>query len=308
MNATNLSSIDLNLLVVFQAIKEESSLTRASERLGLSQPAVSHALRRLRALFNDPLFIRTQVGVQPTAVADQLAAPISQALALVESSLRWREAFQPATSSRRFRLSMSDIGEFVYVPPLLERISREAPGVDLEILSVETPRLTEALRLGEIDLAIGYLPGLRTSTSHERLFLDRYICLVRAGHPLRARTLTLSAFGKLPHVSVSSASTGHRMIEELMIEQNIRRRELLRLPHLSVIPEVIQRTDLAATLPHTVAKVFAKRGQFRIYEHPAKLPSIEVTLHWHARFNADPANAWLRRLVIEVLHDLPDRL
>lgn len=303
MNAVDFRSIDLNLLVVFKAIKEEGSLTRAGQRLGLTQPAVSHALRRLRVLFNDPLFVRLQVGVQPTAVADQLAAPIDQALALIESSLSWRDEFDPRTANRRFKISMSDIGEFVYVPPLLDRISREAPSVDLEVVAVEMPRLTDALRVGEIDLAIGYLPGLRASTMHEPIFRDRHICIVRADHPMRARSMSIDAFSRLAHVSVTSTSSGHRMVEELLLEQQIRRRVALRLPHLTAIPEVIQRTDLAATLPHAVARIFAERGRFRIYEHPAKLPPIEVTAHWHARFNGDPANCWLRRLVVDVLRE-----
>lgn len=300
------NDVDLNLLVVFRAIKEESSLTRAGMRLGISQSAVSHALRRLRALLKDPLFIRMQTGVQSTAVADELAIPVGEALALVDSLLGRRNAFDPATSSRRFKLALSDVGELVYIPPLLELMSREAPSVDLEVVRVDMARLTEALRNGEVDLAVGYLPGVAGSTRHAVAFRDREVCVVRSGHPLRARSLSLSAFRKLAHVAVSSRSSAHRDMEDLLLAQGIDRRIALRLPHLSTIPNVIERTDFAATLPYTLARFFARHHHIRLYEHPARLPPIDVTMHWHALFDHDTANEWLRRRVLDLLRTYND--
>jgi DNA-binding transcriptional LysR family regulator len=306
MGDAGVGAMDLNLLLVFRAIHEERSLTRASARLGIGQSAVSHALRRLRALVDDPLFIRTQAGVQPTAEADELAAPINEALALIESSLGRRKAFDARTSDRRFRLALSDVGELVYIPLLLDALSHEAPSVDLEVVPVDAAKLTEALRTGEVDLAVGYLPDLAGTTRHALAFQDRQVCVVRSGHPLRARTMSLAAFGMLAHVAVSSRCSAHRDVEELLQAQEVRRRIALRLPHLGTIPNVLECTDLVATLPFTVARFFGQRSRLRIYEHPARLPPIDVTIHWHARFDHDPGNAWLRGRLLALLRTCGD--
>lgn len=300
MHKMNVNTVDLNLLRVFLAIWEAGSLTVAGERLGLTQPAMSHALGRLRRLFDDPLFVRTPAGMEPTAAAERLFEPLDAALALVRATLHAEEHFDPASATHTFRMSMSDMSEFYFLPPLIARLEREAPGIKLEVVQVQVERLADALRTREIDLAIGYLPGLERDSRVQRLFGDRHVCMVRAGHPRAGRKLTVDALAGMKHAFVSSAATGHRQVEHWLLEAGVHRNIVLQLPHFTVAPEIVRNTDLAVLLPRSIAQRFNRGRTYRLLEIPVALPAIDVCLYWHARFDADQALRWFRDLMAEM--------
>ncbi|MGH8778418.1 LysR family transcriptional regulator [Paraburkholderia sp.] len=297
------NDVDLNLLRVFQAILEERSLTRAGQRLGLSQPAVSYSLGRLRALFDDPLFVRTTGSMLPTPTASQLATPVNRALASIREVLRHGNHFDPAASSREFHLSMSDLGELVFLPLLCERLQRSAPGVRMTAQQVPLADVEDKLRLGQLDFAIGNMPALKAATHHAVLFHEPYVCLTRKRPKLPKGTLTRDAFLAMRHVQVESSESSHRNIEPSLQAAGLYRDIALRVPHFTVVPQIIQRTDWMVTVPQRVAKLFNERGDFAIYRIPADVPEVEVTVHWHETFDTDEGNRWFRALIIDTLRE-----
>ena len=293
----NVRALDLNLLRVFDAVLRGRSVTAAAGQLELTQPAVSNALARLRGAFGDALFLRTPRGMEPTPFARELAEPVRQALALLESALAHGPGFDPATSSRNFRFYMSDLGQIEFLPPLVERLRRVAPDVRLEAVALELEDISHTLAAGSLDVAMGFLPGLGPPLRRKALFRDPYVCLVRAGHPIA--TLTKKTFLEASHALVSYRG-GHRVIEEALERAGLARRIVLRVPHFTVVPMVLERTDLILTLPARVARVYERSGAFRSLPPPVPIPSAEVAVHWHERFDVDPGNRWLREQLVEL--------
>ncbi len=296
----NVTDIDLNLLRAFDAIATEGSVTVAGERIGLSQPAMSNALARLRALFDDPLFVRTPRGMRSTPFAQQLAQPVREALRLIQGALQQHAGFDPASSGNTFRLSMSDIGEMVFLPGLLERVKRAAPGVKIEVARISIKDTHAQLEAGELDLAVGFLPGLTTGMRQQPLFREHYVCMLRADHPVIGAKISAKQFRQAAHVLVSYAGTGHQVIEESFVKEGLDGRIAARVPDFLVVPMILARTELIVTLPSRVAAVFAQLGKFKVLELPIDMPSFEVRLHWHQRFHQDPANRWLREVMAEL--------
>ena len=295
----NVSDIDLNLLRVFDAVLRDKSVTAAAGRLGLTQPAVSNALARMRALFGDPLFVRAASGMDATPFARELAEPVRQALALLESALAHGPGFDPATSSRAFRFYMSDLGQIEFLPPLVERTQRVAPGVRLEALALEVEDISDALATGALDLAVGFLPGLGPPLRRKQLFRDPYVCLMRADHPDIEKKLTRKKFLAASHALVSYRG-GHRVIEEALERAGIARRIALRVPHFTVVPMVLSRTNLILTLPERVARVYQRLGKFKSLPPPVPIPPADVGVHWHERFDGDAGNRWLRQQLLDL--------
>jgi DNA-binding transcriptional LysR family regulator len=293
----NVHDIDLNLLRVFDAVLHEKGVTPAAARLGLTQPAVSNALARLRKILGDALFVRTPRGMDATPFARELAEPVRQALALLESALAHGPGFDPATATRAFRFYMSDLGQIEFLPPLVQR---DAPAVRLEAIALEVEDIADALAAGGLDLAVGFLPGLGAPVRRQALFKDPYLCLMREDHP--TETLTKKRFLEASHALVTYRG-GHRVIEEAMERAGVARRIALRVPHFTVVPMVLERTDLILTLPARVARVFERRGKLKALPPPVPIPQAEVAVHWHERFEADPGNRWLRGLMVELYSD-----
>ena len=294
----NVQDIDLNLLRVFDAVLHEGGVTPAAARLGLTQPAVSNALARLRKLFGDALFVRTPAGMDATPFARELAEPVRQALALLESALAHGPGFDPASATRSFRFYMSDLGQIEFLPPLIERVESRAPGVRLEAAALDVEDIAGALASGTLDLAVGFLPALGPPIERRALFRDPYVCLMRRDHEITS--LTKKKFLEASHVLVSYRG-GHRVIEEAFERAGIR--AALRVPHFTVVPLVLERTDLVLTLPSRVARVYERQGKLKALPLPLPIPVADVGAHWHERFEADPGNRWLREQVIELFSD-----
>jgi len=296
----NIRDTDLNLLRVLDAVLRERSVTGAASRLGLTQPAVSNALARLRRAFDDPLFVRSPRGMDPTPFAQALAEPVHQALGLVEAALAQRAGFDPASSTRGFRFYMSDIGEIFFLPPLIERVRREAPGVRIEAVTLPLADIPAALATGELDVAVGFLPALPPPVRSRRLFRDPYVCMMRVDHPGIRASLTRRAFVEASHVLVSSMGSGHRVIEEALEKHGITRRIALRVPHFTVLPTVLERTDLLLTIPLRIARALEKGGRLKALKLPVPIPAADIGLHWHERVERDPGNVWLRKMMVEL--------
>ena len=293
----DLRRIDLNLLVILDALLGEQHVTRAAERLHLSQPAVSHALARLRDLLGDPLLVRAGSGLMPTARALELAAPLAEILAQVQSLLA-PNTFDPASARRTFRLAMSDYGAAIILPGLIRTLRAEAPGIDLQISHASREGMVEGLLNGDIDLAAGVLPELPGELSSTPLFEERYVCLLDRQSLPAGGVLDLPTYLSRPHVLLEMRGSGTPEIERTLTALRERRRVAISLPHWSVAPELISGTDLILTV--------ASRGLRDIDEQslivvppPFHIPSFTFVLVWHKRRGGDQALNWLNRRIGE---------
>lgn len=300
----DLNKLDLNLLLVFNQLMLERRVSPAAEALGVSQPAVSNALRRLRHLFKDELFLRTARGMEPTPFAEQLAEPIAYALDTIHSALEQRSHFDPVKSDRRFTLGMTDIGEIYFLPPLLTRLHQIAPSVTLDTTRPGIADLKDEMEKGQVDVAVGLLPHLQGGFFRQRLFRQRFVCVFRKQHPLaRKKNVTLADFLDGKHVRVVSAGTGHGEVDRLLQRKGIERRIALTVPHFVAVGYLLQATDLIATLPERLAQRLAEPFGLQYATHPVKLPEHSIDLFWHAKMHQDPGNQWLRRVIYEMFSE-----
>lgn len=290
----NLRDLDLNLLVVFQAVWQERNISAAAERLDMTQSATSNALRRLREHFSDPLFLRTTAGMAPTPLATQLAEPVTQALGTLAAGLDVQQTFDPASSERQFTLGMTDIGEIVFLPALLAHLKRVAPGVSVQALSAPERQMRAGMEDGSIDLAVGFLPALQAGFYQQRLFTQRYICLLGRAWRLTDGKFTREQFLGARHALVNAEGTGHAIIQHMLEAAGVQRAVHLRVPHFVAIPFIVEATDLVVTAPAKLGEALAQRLAIKVVPHPIKLPEFPVNQFWHRRFAHDAGNKWLR--------------
>lgn len=295
-----LHEIDLNLLVVFNHLLAERRVSKVAENLGLSQPAVSNSLAKLRRLFGDELFMRTPKGMEPTPFAEQLAEPVSHALAMIHGGLNQRTSFEPANAQRSFTIGMTDIGEIYFLPQLIERLHRDAPGVVLSTVRNAAVNLRDELESGKVDLAVGLLPQLKAGFYQRRLFMQSYVCLLRRGHRLDKKRITLAEYANAEHLVVVSAGTGHGKVDELLQRSGVARTVRLTVPHYVSVGHILQHSDMVATVPEGLAdRVLQPFGLAKV-PHPAKLPQVAINAFWHAKYHRSPANRWLRTVMFEL--------
>ena len=298
-----LSDIDLNQLVLFQQLMVERRVSRVADNMGLTQPAVSNALAKLRRLFDDELFVRTPGGMMPTPFAEQLAEPIGCALGMIHSGLNQHRPFDPATVKRAVTVGMTDIGEVVFLPALVERLRREAPGISLSTVRNSATNLRDDMEAGKVDLAIGPLPQLKAGFFQRRLFRQRYVCLFRKGHPLDRKRLSLTDFKAAEHLIVVSAGTGHGKVDDLIRRAGVERTVRLTIPHFVSVGHILQRSDLVATVTERLAESLAEPFGLTYRPHPVDLPEIAINVFWHAKVHRSPAHQWLRTVVFELFGD-----
>lgn len=287
-------SFDLNLLRVFDALMRERKVAAAALRLGLSAPALSNALARLRRATGDELFTRTPQGMQPTPRAQAMASTLADALARIEASLGPAPVFDPIRSARHFRLAMTDIGETVFLPTLVRELPTLAPQLTLATVRGSTAELREAMADGRVDLAVGWLPDLSAGFHARRLFEQRYVCLMAAAHPLARGRLTPARLAAARHAVVLAEGTGHERVERLLKAAGVRRPTVLQLPHFAAVPHIVAASDLVATVPHKLAERVAGPFGLAVREWPLALPSFAVDVFWHRRVHQDAGNRWLR--------------
>ncbi len=303
----DLRDIDLNLLVVFNQLLLDRNVSTAADKLGLTQPAVSNSLKRLRSVLKDELFLRTSKGMEPTPYALHLAEPVIYALNTLQTALTTRDSFDPLSSTRTFNLAMTDIGEMYFMPPLMDVLAQRAPHIRISTLRPNAGNLKEDMESGSVDLAMGLLPDLQTGFFQRRLFRHRYVCMFRKDHPSAKSPMSLKQFSELEHVGVVALNTGHGEVDGLLERAGIKRRMRLVVPHFIAVGHILQSTDLIATVPQRFAVRCEAPFGLTTSPHPAKLPDIAINLFWHAKYNRDPANMWLRQLFVELFSDANGR-
>lgn len=297
--------IDLNLLLVLDAVYRSGSVTAAARDLNLSQPAVSKRLNHLRRLFSDRLFIRSTSGVDPTPTAHALAGPIGLALDSLRRAVDYEEAFVPAASSRTFRLFMSDLAQMVVLPRLVSWSARAAPLVKWDAASVPAGNdYTQALSAGKADLAIGYFAHGDESLRCQTLFIDPYVGVVRSDHPVIRDGISFEQFLRTPHLMYRPVGGGHNaqddFIDRAFVASNADRRVAIFLAHAGGLAGAIRRTDALAILPRALAEACTRTQDVSLWPLPVDLPKVQVSQYWHARHQRDPAHRWMRRALAQI--------
>ena len=298
-----LKDIDLNLLLVFHQLLMERRVSRVAEKLGLSQPAISNALNRLRRLLGDELFLRTSKGMEPTPYAIQLAEPIAYALSTIHNSLNQRASFDPASSERRFTIGVTDIGEIYFLPKLMDVLARVAPHVSVSTVRNTAVNLRDEMEAGHVDIAMGLLPQLKAGFFQRRLFRQHYVCMFRQGHALDKPKITLKQFSEAEHVVVVAEGTGHSMVDESIERKGIHRNVKLTVPHFVAVGHILSSSDMIATVPERYARECVKPFGLKYVKHPVALPEIGINVFWHAKYHKEPGNQWLRGVVFDAFSD-----
>ncbi|MGC7411310.1 LysR family transcriptional regulator [Pandoraea pneumonica] len=300
----DLHTVDLNLLVVFQHLYNARRVSRVAEALGVTQPAVSNALARLRKLFNDELFVRTSRGMLPTPMAIELAEPVAAALDALHGVFNRQVAFDPATSRKAFQIAMTDIGEVHFLPRLMHALGEQAPGITVSTVRNTAINLQEEMAAGQVDLAVGHLPDLTSGFFQRRLFRQKYVCMFRPGHPLdQAGGVSRDDFERAEQVVVVAAGTGHGQVDEFMTRAHVHRNIRLRVPHFVALADILHATDLIATVTEKFAQRSAQHFGLRYVDHPIDVPDIQINLFWHARFHQEPASQWIRTLLFDLFSE-----
>ncbi len=288
----NINTFDLNLLRVFSAIYTERNVSRAALKLGMTQPAISNALIRLRRSCDDPLFVRTSRAMEPTSTATEMFPPIKQVLSILKESFDQPSKFDPLTSQRRFKLLMSDAGETVILAKLMAALYLQAPRVEVEAVQMPHSSYAQALEDGSVDLAFGNLPFLKAGFYQQKLFSDPYLCIASKHHPLvKKKSLKLSDFLSAPHILVTSGNAD-ALVEQALTKKRVKRNIQLRLSNYHVAVEIVSKTGLLATVP---LKVVTPAVQALAL--PFSIQPAEVRQFWHRRAHHDVANKWLRNLL-----------
>lgn len=298
----NWGAIDLNLLVVFDAVMQERSVTRAGQKIGLSQPAMSHALNRLRYMLKDQLFVRTPEGMVPTPRAEQLAAPLRRALSDMQLALE-PDTFSPKEARRDFAIAVNNYAAVVVSPSLVVAATEAAPSVRLDLRPSGTLDVLGLLDRGELDLAVGYFrePGERFALTP--VLEDRFVMAMRRGHPAARRKLTASSFAKLLHLEISSSGEDTGFIDAWLEREKLSRRVAHHAPYLSA-PRILAQSTMVATLSSRIARAFLGADELHIAELPCGSPRVTLHMLWHRRLESQPAQRWLRGLIGSVCERL----
>jgi len=299
----DLSSLDLNLLRVFDAVARERHVTRAAQQLHLSQPAVSNALTRLRQALGDELFLRRPGGVEPTELALSLAQPVAEVLDRLRETLAAHAPFAPATSDRVFSLGLSEYAEAVLAPPLLAHLGRDAPGVLLAIQHADRTNALALLEQGEAQLVIGMLAEPPALFTRLRLLPEAFLVMMRAGHPLAGGPMTVEGFAAFPHLLHSPNGSREGALDGPMREAGHPRRLGAVVAHLAAVPAILRETDMVMALSARLARQMAAAHGLALQPCPVATRHTRLSLVFHRRFEADQGHAWLRRLLLNVARE-----
>ena len=291
-----LNELDLNLFVAFQALYRERSVTKAAEQLGLTQPAMSHKLRRLRDALNDPLFVSSPQGLLPTPTAEALSPIVHEALSALDSAVGATH-FDPATSERHFVLQMADLAEMMVLPKALRLLQEEAPGVTLEVVP-PGPRTGEALERGDVDLGFGAGMSLPGSARTTRLTTDGFVVLSRTGHPATADGLTMQAYLEANHVVVAPRGGPRTFVDQALEAAGHRRKIACRLRRFVTAPFLVAESDNLFTAPRSLYRTLKDRLPLEAHDVPFTIEPVVISMFWHERMHSDPGHIWMRELAM----------
>lgn len=296
----DIRALDLNLLPVLDSLLRQRGVSAAARELGMSQPATSDALRRLRETLGDPLLVRAGGGMLPTPRAQALVRPLAEILDRIRSDVTSARGFTPGESRRRFALCLSDVGSYVLWPRIVQAVRARAPGVTVDLRPLGQAAIAPALESGEVDLAVGAYPALPAGLFQQRLFARRYVCFMRAGHPLAGRRPGVSRFAAAEHLVVPAPSRIQERVDQQLARLGLARRVKLVVPSYLMVPALVDAADFVAVIPGQLADAFRRHGLFATSPLPVTVPAVAIRQHWHRRFHADDGNRWLRGLVAEL--------
>ena len=299
----NANQIDLNLLVVFNEIYQFQHISIVAKRLQLSQPAVSNALARLRTTFNDPLFVRTKQGMQPTPYAEQLSEPIRAALTSITNAINPPENFVPSTSQRQFTLALTDVAEVYFMPRLIAHCMRFAPQITIKTSRIdgnEGDEWMDDLGSGKLDFALGAFINVSEALYQRRLFNQQFVVLMRAAHPKAPTPLTAQDLLIYPHIQVANKTSPYDDINRTLEKAGVFKNNKISVPHFTAVPYIVSQHDLLATVPQKLAQSTALPFNLTYQNHPLTLPSLQTHIFWHKRFHQDAGNIWMRTVIGEV--------
>ena len=300
MQEINLAGVDLNLLVLFDALMAERNVTRAATRVGLTQPAASHALARLRSVFQDPLFVRTPKGMAPTVLAIDAAGPIRSALDQIREVLTAGRAFDAAQSDRVFTIGLSDYAAFLLLPGLLERVERRAPNVRLVVRNTNHVSGLSMIDAGDVELIAGNFPLPPQHMSEDLLCMEEFVCAGRRDHPDLTDRLEGDTYLGLRHLHVSLKGEPQGYIDDLIRSRGLHRNVVVTVGHFLIAPFLLSSTDAIATEPRRIMEPLGKLLNLKLLPPPIDIPAFKVTQIWHKRYDTDKGHKWLRNLICEI--------
>lgn len=301
----HMNDLDLNLLIVMDAMLREHNVSKAAERIGLTQSAMSHALNRLRQYFDDPLFVKTGQAMEPTPKAIALQAVVVDVMGAVRQRILSEAHFDPATAKREFTLCVTDMGEIVFAPVILRLIRQLAPRCTIRTMQVTAEKIEGLLANGEADLAIGTYRMAPESLYKQRLFMHGFSTLVHAKSKIKKR-ISLKEFEKTPQIVVTMSGRSSVAFDSVLEEKGIKRQIVMKTPHFLIVPLLIeQQPDLIATVPTELANVYSRHGVVRAVSPPLELPSYAISQYWHPLFHHEPSIIWLRDLIKKTFESYP---
>lgn len=296
---------DLNLLPVFLALMEERSVTRAAERLGITQPALSNALTRLRTMLQDPLFVRERYGMQPTAKAQELAPAIAAALASLDELVLGQQAFEPAKAQQQITIAPNSYAEYALVPAIVARLRELAPGIALRLTPYGTDLAETGVMSGTTALALGRFIDPPENLVVQHLGDDGLACMVRADHPVvTGKRITKKQFEQLKHVNMLPPGRLRAGLFQMLQREGLKREVAVSVTHFLAMPEMVAVTDYCATLPRLICRQLAGDRRLKILPTPVDLGTFPIEMGWHARYRNDPAHRWLRGLIADVVNEV----
>jgi DNA-binding transcriptional LysR family regulator len=293
-----MAEIDIKSLQVFLEIYASRSVSQAAVRLSLSQPTISFSLAKLREHYQNPLFVRSSVGMEPTPFATELYAGATGLLASFDAVSKQRSAFDPALSKRSFRIAMSDLSQIVLLPGLLDKLRSAAPGTTIRVVTIDD-HTADLLESGEVDLAVGFMPQLNAGFYQQKLMTQHYVGLMALNHPRLAAQPTISDYLAEGHVLVTTSGTGHAVVER-MLRCHGQRRIVLEVPSYLGLTSIIGKTDLLATVPRRLAELIGDSDLVRRFALPFDVSTYQIKQHWHERSHHDAAHRWVRTLLTEL--------
>jgi DNA-binding transcriptional LysR family regulator len=300
MSTMHIDDLDLTQIRLLAELLRSRSVSRAAQRIGVSQSAASHALGKLRIKVGDPLFTRTPDGFQPTPFGARLGKASSEALDALIAGLGSSDQFDPSTTTRVFSFFMNDVGQMVLLPPLLKYLKQKAPGASARVFPVPMENPGSALSSGTVDFAAGFFDNLTTGIFQNLIFHERYVCIVRASHPKFRSGMTLEAFKNAEHAVADATGMAHAAIDRFLARHRLKRDVRLRVPGLHVLPMLVANSDLVAVVPSRLADAFAPRVSIKVLPPPVAIPQFDVCIHWHERYHHDPGIRWMRRAFVNL--------
>jgi molybdate transport repressor ModE-like protein len=302
MHAMHIRDLDITQITLLVELARLGSISAAARRIGLSQSAASHALSKLRQQLGDPLFTRTRDGLKPTPYGERLGKYAGQALDLLAEGLATNCAFDPKTTTRQFTFFMSDVGQMVMLPKMLEIVRNEAPGVTLRSAPIPPDDPAAPMMSGEVDLACGFFTNLTTGFRQSLLFRERYVCIVHRDHPAFRSGMTLDAFKDVQHAVADPAGMAHAFVDQWLARHGVFRNAGLRVPGFQVLPLIIANSDMLAFVPARLAASVAAHLPIRILQPPVHIPPFDIRMFWHERYHHDPGSRWMRRVLLNLYH------